>query len=38
MLHNMDEIRDTARRTYVEKEDELIAFHDTLNQTRMFTP
>lgn len=35
----MDEIKDTAKRTFVEREDELAAMNnDTLNQTRMLNP
>jgi hypothetical protein len=35
----MDEIKDTAKRTFVEKEDELATMNnETLNQTRMLNP
>lgn len=36
ILHNVDEIRDTAKRTYVERDDELANLNgETLNMTRM---
>ena len=35
----MDEIRDTAKRTFVEKDDELAMLNsETLNQTRIMNP
>jgi Hereditary spastic paraplegia protein strumpellin len=39
VLHNLDEIRETAKRTYVERDDDLANLdNDTLNQSRMMTP
>ena len=41
ILHNLDEIRDNAKRTYVEREEELLGLNtgnETLNQTRVLTP
>ena len=36
VLHNIDEIKDTAKRTFVERDDDLANFNsETLNQTRM---
>lgn len=36
ILHNLDEIRDTAKRTYIERDDDLANLgSETLNQTRM---
>ena len=38
MLHNLDEIKDNAKRTYVEREEDFLGFgNETLNQTRMLT-
>jgi Hereditary spastic paraplegia protein strumpellin len=40
VLHNLDEIRETAKRTYVDRDEELggIMDADTLNQSRMMNP
>lgn len=39
VLHNLDEIRDTAKRTFAEKDDELANLNsETLNQTRTMNP
>jgi hypothetical protein len=39
VLHNLDEIRDTAKRTFVEKDDELANMgNDSMNQTRIANP
>lgn len=40
-LHNLDEIKDTAKRTFVEREEEiqgLLGGNETMNQTRLLTP
>ena len=39
MLNNMDEIKDNAKRTFVDREEELLGLggNETLNQTRMLT-
>lgn len=39
MLHNLDEIKDNAKRTFVEREEDFLGFgNETLNQTKMLTP
>jgi hypothetical protein len=39
VLHNLDEIRETAKRTFVDREDDLAGMgNDTLNQTRIMNP
>lgn len=36
VLHNMDEIRETAKRTFVERDDDLAALqNDTMNVSRI---
>lgn len=38
MLHNLDEIKDNAKRTFVEREEDFLGFgNETLNQTKMLT-
>jgi hypothetical protein len=37
VLHNLDEIKETAKRTFVDQEDDLTG-NDTLNQTRIMNP
>ena len=38
-LHNLDEIKEVAKRTFIDREEELQNLRDeTLNQTRMLTP
>jgi hypothetical protein len=39
ILHNLDEIKDNAKRTFVEREEELynLGGNETLNNTRLLT-